>query len=79
MGHPIKTVHQISVDEALGKVVFCDESEPADVGRFSGDDAYDLAAGGNPDGDLLALACIQTSGDSWPGWDGNNSGVVIVG
>ena len=69
----------ISVEEALASVVFCDTSELAGIGRFSGDDAYDPAAGGNPDGELLSLACLESSGDSWPGWEQNNPGVVLAG
>ena len=75
----LEAVSLFSVDEALGEFAFCDSSELADVGRFSGDDAYDLAAGGNPDADALSLACLEFSGDSWPGWERNNSGVVIAG
>jgi hypothetical protein len=74
----LEAVSLFSVAEALGEFAFCDSVELADIGRFSGDDAYDLAAGGNPDGDLGALACLEFSGDSWPGWDGD-PGVVIAG
>ena len=69
----------ISVAEALAGVTLCERPELAGVGRFSGDDAYDPAAGGNPDGDLRALACLESSGDSWPGWEKNSPGVVIAG
>jgi hypothetical protein len=75
----LESVSLFSVAEALRGLAFCDSTELADVGRFSGDDAYDPAAGGNPDGAALALACLEFSGDSWPGWDYSNSGVVIVG
>lgn len=75
----LEAVSLISVAEALRSIALCEEPELAGVGRFSGDDAYDPAAGGNSYGDLLALACLESSGDSWPGWDQSNSGVVLAG
>ena len=75
----LESVSLFSVAEALRGFAFCDSSELADIGRFSGDDAYDLAAGGNPDADASALACLEFSGDSWPGWGLNSPELVLAG
>jgi hypothetical protein len=75
----LEAVSLISVAEALAGVAYCDSLELADVGRFSGDDAYDLAAGGNPDAAGIALACLEFSGDSWPGWSRTGPGLVLAG
>ena len=34
---------------------------PEGVGSFSGDDAYDPAAGGNPDGEIFGFACLLST------------------
>ena len=61
----------------MGALPLAAAANSIDGSSYSGDDAYDLAPGGNPDCDLFARLCFQYSDDSWPGWDRNNAEVVL--